>query len=112
MAVTFKKRLKRMEAIADPHHFTVKLTVEQKMTLKMLAAKRRMTMMTLLTMALRLYLDKPPAEISRIPPPAKSDRIVFKVEQDMKDAVQTFADAHQVPAQTVIAAAIDAYLSK
>ena len=112
MAVTFKKRLKRKEAIVDPHQFTVKLTAERKTALKVLAAKRRMTSTVLVTNALRMYLENPPVEISRIAPPPKADRIVFKVEQTMREAVQSFTEAHQVPAQTVIAAAIDVYFGK
>lgn len=110
MAVTFKKRLKRTEKIPDAHQFTVKLSAERKIALKVLAAKRRMTATVLITNALRIFLENPPAEIKRIPPPPKAERIVFPVEQATKEAIHAFAAAHKVPAQTVIAAAIDAYM--
>jgi len=101
---------KRVNAIENPHHYTLKLSGKDKAKLKVLAAKRGKTVMFLLAMALERFFKNPPSEISRIPPPPKSERIVFIVEQQIKDALQSFAALHNVPAQTIITAAMNTHI--
>jgi hypothetical protein len=103
-------RLKRNRAIAHPHHFTVKLTLDRKTEVKVLAAQRGITIMALFEKALTDLMCSLPRQIPRSPAPDSWQRIVFKVDQTMKEAVQALGYLHGVTAQDIISAALDAYL--
>ena len=103
-------RLKRDRAIAHPHHFTVKVTPDRKTEVKVLAAKQGITIMVLIEKALTDFMCSLPRQIPHAPAPDGWQRIVFKVDQTMKEAVQALGDLHSVSAQDIISAALDSYL--
>jgi predicted transcriptional regulator len=106
------KPLKLKKAIATPHHFTVKVTRERKIELKILATKRRETIIGMFGAALTAFLAAPPAEFAHLPAPQPTDRFVFKVEPELAQAVHALVEELGVPAQAIITAAIDRYTSK
>ncbi len=105
-------RLKRDRAIAHPHHFTVKLTPDRKTEVKVLAAQQGITIMVLIEKALTDFMCSRPRQIPPAPAPDGWQRIVFKVDQAMKEAVQALGYLHSVSAQDIISAALDSYLEK
>lgn len=102
----------KAKAIKDPHHFTVKVTRARKVELKLMAVRRRATVLAMFSSALHEFLANPPSAMPHIPAPEQPDRFVFKVEPGLAANVQSLGKALGVPAQTIISAALDAYLTK
>lgn len=115
MAITIIKKLKSLKsktAIKNPHHFTVKVSRERKVELKMLAVRRRETVMAMFAAALKDFMAAHPTDLAHVPATQPTDRFVFKVEPDVAAAVHALVEALEVPAQTIITAALDAYAAK
>jgi len=106
------RRLKRETAIPNPHMFTVKVTPDRRTELKVLAATRGTTFLDMFEVALRSFLVSQPTHVRRSPAPPGWVRIVFKVDQTIKEALQALGYIHNVTAQDIISAALDTYLEK
>ena len=104
-------QLKSKTAIKNPHHLHVKVTTERKIELKMLATRRRETLLVMFSTALQEFLANPPTTLARIPAPEHTDRFVFKVEPSLAARVHDIVKKLGVPAQTVITAAIDTFIT-
>lgn len=103
-------RLKRLEAIKEARQFTVMVTPEQKVQLKMLAVHRHVTLLTLLNESLLAFFAVNPASIAQSRSPVGAAKLTVKVEPILADAIRALAKKHGISHQALLAAALDALL--
>ncbi|SBW04976.1 hypothetical protein KL86APRO_11923 [uncultured Alphaproteobacteria bacterium] len=117
MAVTFTrshrepthvppKSLKLKRAIPHARQCTVKVTPDTKLKLKMLAAKRNTTMMSLLSEALTSLIAEKPASIPGFPKPEPFEKIGFKIDPALFQSLQELAAKTQSNVQSLVSKAI------
>lgn len=103
-------RLKRLEAIQDARQFTVMVTPERKVHLKMLAVQRHVTLLTLLNETLTTFFAAPPSSIPHSMSPAGATKLTVKVEPATANAIRALAERHRISHQALLAAALGAFL--
>lgn len=104
--------LKRKEAIKGARQFTIIVTSERKVALKLLGVQQGKTVMSLLAEVLTLFVASLPEVIAKTASPHPGERIGFKVEPALWEAVRKLADDREVSVQALIATALDEYFLK